>query len=177
MQFQTVWQFGSNNPDNANHLATIQQWWVNLKGQEIRWQQRLLTPNGVASELNWEPQRFDETFVMTQPELRGITLYWHKFGDSQERNTTAAKLELDRIHQQLYVYPQSQSDVVIRVELPRPTVQTLRLDSPQWQFHRASNGAHVLIVQDLSQHLEIQIKLNAENLAQLQQQLAIAPNA
>jgi hypothetical protein len=71
-----VWQDGSNNPDNATHLDTIRQWWASLQDQEIHWQQRLLPTDGDLSGLDWQPQRFDETFGINNPEIRGITVYF-----------------------------------------------------------------------------------------------------
>jgi len=73
MQIQT-WQQGSNNPENPQNLAAIRQWWQGLNGKEITWKQRLLSPSSEASTLNWEKVRFDEEFVLIDPQIRGITL-------------------------------------------------------------------------------------------------------
>lgn len=61
----TLWQSSNNHPDNATHLDIIRQWWASLQGQEIHWQQRLIPADGdYLSGLDWQPQRFDETFTI-----------------------------------------------------------------------------------------------------------------
>ncbi|GAB4381917.1 MAG: hypothetical protein Kow00121_41370 [Elainellaceae cyanobacterium] len=170
MQVKTVWQQGSPNPDNADNFAMIRQWWANLAGKEITWRQRLIPPSGDVSDQNWEPQRFDETFAIASPDIRGITLYWRKPGSADERNATPHKLELDHLKQQLYIYPQSQREVVIRVGLPQIVYQQVKLDNPQWAVSQSGDRS-LLIARDESQKLEIQLSLSPENLAQLKQQL------
>lgn len=170
MQVKTVWQQDSSNPDNAKNFATISQWWMGLNGKEITWRQRLLPPSGNASELNWEPQRFDEVFLVSSPEVRGITLYWRKPDAKDERNTTPHKLELDHLQQQLYIYPQSQREVVIRVGLPQAVYQLIKIANPQWAM-ASSGDQRVLILRDESQKLEIQVSLHPDSLVQLKQQL------
>jgi hypothetical protein len=98
MQQKIIWQQGSNNPENGNNFATIQQWWTTLHDQKIMWRQRLIPqiPEDV-STLDWEPQRFDEVFKIQMPQIRGITLYWRKPDTNQERSTTPRKLELDKL--------------------------------------------------------------------------------
>ncbi|KGF73255.1 hypothetical protein DO97_00895 [Neosynechococcus sphagnicola sy1] len=162
MQLKTTWQLGSSNPENAENLATIQKWWASLNGQEIYWQQRLLSATIPVPELNWEHQRFDETFLVTQPEIRGITLYWRKPQGTQERNTTPSKLALDTVQQQLYIYPQSQSEVVIRVQLPQVRYQTITLDNPQWE-HQQTDTTQSLILRDTAQKLIVAVNFSPEN--------------
>jgi hypothetical protein len=166
-----VWQLGSSNPENAGNFSTISQWWAGLNGKEVHWRQRLLSPTGSASELDWEPQRFDEAFVIATPEIRGITLYYQKPGAQSERNTTPQKLELDTVRQQLYVFPQSQKEVAIRVGLPQVTYQKVKLVNPQAEIEAIAAGT-VLTFRDESQLLEVQVQLSPEALAQLKQQLA-----
>jgi hypothetical protein len=168
MQVKTVWQFGSSNPENANALAAIRQWWTQLQGKEVLWQQRMLSVTTEASELNWEPQRFDEKFVLTQPDLRGITLYWQKPDAPQEKSTTPHKLELDNLRQQLYIFPQSQKELVMRVGLPEVVYQKIALQASQWQYDAATQ---TLILRDDLQKVEIKIQINSESLAELKQQL------
>ena len=103
---KTVWQSGSNNPENADSLDNISQWWRNLNGKEISWVERLIPQIGGLSEIHWHPQRFDETFVIINPEIREDTLYWYKRGSPVQRHNTVQKLELDNLLQQLYIYPQ-----------------------------------------------------------------------
>lgn len=170
MELRTVWQYGSNNPENSNRFATISQWWHNLNGKEILWQQRLITPTAEASNLNWEPQRFDEKFLVVNPALRGITLYWQKPDSPQERSTTAHKLELDHLHQQLYIFPQSQKEVVIRVELPQVAYQTVVMQNPQWQV--APKGSdYLLTLRDDRQQVIVQATFDAAQISQFKQQL------
>jgi hypothetical protein len=170
MQMKTGWQQGSNNSDNATNFASISQWWAGLNGKEITWRQRLIPASGNVDDLDWEPQRFDETFLATTPEIRGITLYWRKPDSKDERSTTPVKLELDNLRQHLYIFPQSQKEVVIRVGLPQVVYQQVKISNPQFALSKTENQS-VLVVRDESQRLELQISLSSENLAQLRQQL------
>jgi hypothetical protein len=167
---KAIWQQESADPNNVNHFAEISQWWTSLGGQEITWRQRLIPETGAASDLNWEPQRFDETFVVTQPQVRGITLYWQKPDAKEERNTTPYKLELDPLQQALYIYPQSQRGVVIRVALPQVVYQQVKIPQPELMVLR-SGAQTTLLVRDEAQRLEIQVSLNPEKLAELNQKL------
>jgi hypothetical protein len=124
MQPKLLWQPNSDNPDNGANFATIQQWWASLNDQKIAWRQRLIPESGNISELDWEPQRFDEVFKLQTPQIRGITLYWNKPDSDRERSTTPRKLEFDSHTQQLYIYPQSQKELVIRVGVPEIVYRT-----------------------------------------------------
>ncbi len=171
MQLKLLWQYGSSDPDNGNTFATISQWITNLNGKDITWRQRLVSPAIPAAELDWELQRFDEQYVVIQPEMRGITLYWRKPDNNQERSLTVQKLELDTLRQQLYLYPQAQPDVVIRIGLPQVVYQKLSLKNPDWQLVTAGTS-YALIAKDAAQQVEVQILMTAENLQVLQQQLS-----
>ncbi|MBF2000698.1 MAG: hypothetical protein IGS38_08265 [Synechococcales cyanobacterium M58_A2018_015] len=170
MQGRTVWQQGSSDPTMADTFATLSQWWASLNGKEITWQQRILPETGTAADLNWEPQRFDETFSIGSPEVRGITLYWRKPDSPDERSITVHKLELDPFQQHLYVYPQSQRNVVIRVGLPQVVYQQVKLTDPQFALTE-TGGQSMLTIRDEKQRLELQISLSPETLGQLRQQL------
>ena len=170
MQLKTVWQSGSSDPENSNAFTTISQWWSNLNGKEVVWRQRLLNPVGDASDLNWDTQRFDEKLLLKNPQVRGITLFWQKPDSDQERNTTVSKLELDQVHQQLYIFPQSQKEVVFRVELPEFNYQRIAIQNPQWQA-TTDGSSQILTLRDSQQKLEIQITLDAAHLSQLKQLL------
>jgi hypothetical protein len=170
MKVKTVWTLGSNDPENTTHFAEISQWWTNLKEQKITWRQRLLDQTQDVSDLNWDSQRFDEVFTVMHPEVRGITLYWQKPDSPQERNITAEKLELDSLRQQLYIFPQSQKKLVIRVELPEVTYQTIKLEEPLWHYSDSGEST-VLRIRDEKQQLEVQVNLSPESLNQLKQQL------
>jgi hypothetical protein len=168
MQLKIVWESGSNDPENADNLDRIGEWWANLNGKEITWVERLIPQIGGTSEIHWHPQRFDETFVIVNPELRSDTLYWYKSDSPLERNTTVQKLELDNLQQQLYVYPELESEVVIRIGIPAVKYQTLELNNPEIAL--AENN--ILLLWDADQELEIKIALSNENLAKLKQLLA-----
>lgn len=164
-----VWQIGSSNPDNTNNLALIRQWWTGLNGKEVTWRQRQLSPTVEVGGLNWDAQRFDEVFVLTTPELRGITLYWRKpDAPDQERSTTPHKLEFDQLRQQLYVFPQSQKELVIRVGVPEIVYQQVEVNHPQIQY---DSPRRILTVRDEAQVLEVKINLTPEQVNQLKQQL------
>ena len=170
MQSKTVWLYNSNNLENTSNFAAINQWWSNLDGKDIIWRQRLIPSTGDPSQLDWETQRFDERFVIFNPQIRGITLYWKKADSPQERSTTPHQLELDPIRQCIYIYPQSQKEVVIRVELAGVIAQTIEMNNPQLQV--SSTGENrVLTLIDLQQKLQVQVTLTPENIDRLKQQL------
>ncbi|MGK7919427.1 MAG: hypothetical protein AB4080_05400 [Trichodesmium sp.] len=166
MQLQTIWQLGSNNPENPDNLDTIRQWWAAINGQEITWRQRLIPDSGDISELDWEPQRFDEIFVINQTEIRGITLYWQKPNSPTESNTTVQKLALHHTRQELYIFPKSQQQLVIRVALPKVKYQRIELNNPEIFIEN-----NILLFQDAKHLLEVKIKLTPEQLNQLKEQL------
>ena len=165
---KTVWQPGSNNPENADSLDNISQWWGNLNGKEISWVERLIPQIGGLSEIHWHPQRFDETFVIVNPEIREDTLYWYKRGSPVQRNNTVQKLELDNLLQQLYIYPQLESEMVICVGFPEVKYQTLELNNPEI----ALGGDNILLLWEADRELEIKISLSDENFAKLKELLA-----
>jgi hypothetical protein len=170
MQLNIIWQQNSDNPDNSSNFATIQQWWASLNDQKIAWRQRLIPETGHVSDLDWEPQRFDEVFKLQTPQIRGITLYWRKPDSQQERSTTPRKLELDFHRQQLYIYPQSQQELVIRVGVPEIVYQKVEITNPQWQGTRAGNN-YVLTLRDNQKQLEVKLTLTPDNLEKLKEQL------
>lgn len=164
-----IWEQGSNNLENADNFAIIKQWFTNLNSKEITWKQRLLPPTGDVREIEWEAQRFDEKFIIFNSDIRGITLYWQKPDSPQERSTTPSKLELDNLKQQLYIYPQSQKDVVIRLALPEIVYQKFQMINPQLEVSKMGENA-VMILQDEKQQLEIKVALTPEKINQLKQQ-------
>jgi hypothetical protein len=171
MQLKIVWQSDSNNPENADNLDNISQWWTNLNGKEISWVERLIPQIGGQSEIHWQPQRFDETFVIVNPEIRDDTLIWHKSDSPVERNTTVYKLELDNLQQQLYVYPQLESEVVIRIGIPEVKYQTLDLNNPEI----ALGEDNILLLWDADLELEVKIALSNENMVKLKELLVDSP--
>lgn len=170
MQAGTIWQQNSDNPENGNNFAIIQQWWTNLNEQKIAWRQRLISETNNVQELDWEPQRFDEVFKLQSPQIRGITLYWRKSDEERERSTTPYKLELDTQRQQLYIYPQSQKELVIRVGIPEIVYQKIALTNPQW-YSASAGENYIFILRDKQQQVEVQLILSPDNLAQLKEQL------
>jgi hypothetical protein len=171
MQLNATWQQNSSNPENVNNLATISQWWASLNGKEITWRQRIVPQSGDVNKLDWEPQRFDERFLISNPQIRGITLYWRKPDSSQERSTTPHKLELDTLRQNIYIYPQSQKEVVIRVGLPEIIYQTIEIDNPQLQLTSIGEN-YLLTLGDAQQELQVKVTLSPENLNQMKQLLS-----
>jgi hypothetical protein len=170
MQATTIWQQGSDSPENGQNFAIIQQWWANLNDQKIAWRQRIIPETGDISELDWEPQRFDEVFKLQAPQIRGITLYWRKPDSQQERSTTPRQLQLDPHSQQLYIYPQSQKELVIRVGIPEIVYQKIEIKNPQWQGSRAGEN-YILTLRDNQKQLEVKLTLTPDNLNQLKEQL------
>ena len=167
-----TWEQGSTNPDNATNFATIGQWWAAMEKKEIAWKQRLLNSSSPAKDLDWEPARFDEKFTLYTPQIRGITLYWRREAkaDAPEKNTTATKLELDPLQQQLYIYPQSQKDLVIRVGIPEIIYQQFTLINPQ--IAAAGTGEqHTLLLRDPKQQIEIKVSLDGANFQALRAKL------
>ncbi|MEL7035106.1 MAG: hypothetical protein AAFO04_05740 [Cyanobacteria bacterium J06592_8] len=162
-----TWQYGSSDPENATHLETIRQWWATLEGQEINWQQRIIPENGDLNAIDWESQKFDEVFMIVNPQLRGVTLYWNKLGNDQERNITASKFELDPLRQQLYIYSQSQKNIIIRVEFPKVKYQILELKDPEIAVGKTG----MILLRDPQQLVEIKVTLSPEKLEQLKAKL------
>lgn len=165
-----IWEQGSNNPENADNFAIIKQWFANLNSKEITWKQRLIPPDGDVRKIEWEAQRFDESFIIFNSDIRGITLYWQKPDSPQERNTTPSKLELDSLKQRLYIYPQSQKDVVIRLALPEIFYQKFQTINPQIEVSRLGEN-YVLILRDEKEQIEMKVALTPEKVSQLKQQL------
>ncbi|WP_017662549.1 hypothetical protein [Baaleninema simplex] len=171
MESQLVWQYGSNSPNNSDNLETIRRWWGKLAGKEILWQQRLLPDGGNSDDLDWEPQRFDDRFAMTDPELKGITIYWRKPEETDTHNITARQFELDESRQQLYIYPKSQPKVVLRVAVPTIVYESLEV-KPSALNCVAGDGKALLVLRDESQRLEVTVKLDGTLLDKLKSQLS-----
>jgi hypothetical protein len=163
MQLKITWQSDSNSPENTANLDTIAQWWKNLNGKEIVWVERLIPQIGGLSEIHWQPQRFDETFTIVNPKIWERTLYWCKPDSPVERNTAVQKLELDNLQQQLYVYPQLESELVIRIGIPGFKYQTLELKNPEISLIEDN----ILLLWDGEQEVEVKIALSSENIAKI----------
>lgn len=174
MNHNLVWQQNSTQPDNQDNLQAIAQWWSSLAGKEVVWQQRLIASGGNLQDLDWQPQKFDEKFAIEAPQLRGITIYWRN-NNTDERNITPSKLELNLTKQQLYVFPQSQSQVVISVRLPETSYQKLNLSNPQIAA-TIKDGNGIILLRDDTEKLEIKVTLDNARVNQLLDRLKIINN-
>jgi len=166
MQGKIVWQYGSSNPENGDNLQIVRQWWERFANQKVSWQQRLIPDSGDLGAIDWEAQRFDEEFVLTSPSLRGITLYWRKPDSPEERNTTADRLELDTKRQQLYIFPQSQKQLVVRVGVPELKYDKVLLKNPEVVVE---SGA--IAFRDNRQLVEVKVSLSEEGFEELKKKL------
>jgi hypothetical protein len=172
-----TWKSGDSNPDlnpdNEANLAQIANWWSTLLGQRIVWKQRPIPTSGNTSDISWEAaEQFDETFLLQNPELKGITLYWGKPDAAEVRNLTPKCLELDLYNQHLYIDPASGKNYQIRVSLPQIVYQNLSLNNPQITSMTKPNGEVVLLLRDQGQRLEIKVDLNQDNVNLLRQKLS-----
>lgn len=175
MQGKIIWQQGSNKSDNPTNFAYISQWWSSLANKDVTFAQRMIPQTGEVDQINWEAQRFDEVFEIQNPEIRGITLYWRKPNSTQERNTTAYQLVLDTRHQQLYIFPQSQKQLVIRVALPQIIYETIEIANPQIEYNLAGEN-HILTLRNQSQKIEVKVTMSGDNVNQLKSALQLLNN-
>ncbi|GFE69245.1 hypothetical protein [Chroococcus sp. FPU101] len=158
-----IWQQDRTPAENAVPLTQIEQWWQDLNLKQVSWQQRLIPENG---EINWEAQRFDENMTLEMPQIRGITLYWHKFTFEDERSITPQKLILDPVAETLEIYPQSQSNLVIRISKLGVIYQKFELTDPLI-VGKTTDKQTILLLRDKQQQLEIKIHLSSNSLKQL----------
>ena len=174
MSNDLIWQLNSSDPDNGDRFKAIADWWSELEGKEVVWQQRLLSLEGNLSELDWQLQKFDEKFILDAPQVRGITLYWRNKG-IDERNISPNRLILNSTKQKLYIFPQSQSQVVISVSLPITKYQKLDLLNPQVAA-TIKNGRGIILLRDATEKLEIKVTLNSSQITQLLERLKTTDN-
>ncbi|MDJ0728159.1 MAG: hypothetical protein QNJ38_23935 [Prochloraceae cyanobacterium] len=170
-----IWQAYSNNPNNADNLAKIGQWWQDLNDKEVIFAHRPIPANGNLGDIDWNHQKFDEKFVICKAQIRGITLYWQKSAEKSadrntERNLTPRRLELDRESQQLDIYPQSQDRLVVRVSTPEIAYQSVELENPLIVGTSVENKC-ILLLRDRIAKVQVKVTLNAESLAQLLENL------
>lgn len=161
-----IWQQNSTDLSNVDHLQAIAQWWSNLAGKEIAWQQRLLSFDQNLDQIDWQPQKFDERFVLHDSEIRGITIFWRNQTNGEERNITPSQMLFNLTLQQLLVFPQSQSQVVIKIKLPGVIYQKLDLIDPQIAA-TVKNDQGVILLRDEAERLEIKVTLSKAKLNQL----------
>ena len=161
-----IWQQNSNDINNADNLKAIAGWWSSLAGKEVVWQQRLISGSQDLQDIDWQPQKFDEKLILQTPQLKGITLYWRSDKVKDERNITPNKLQLNTAQQRLYIFPQSQSQVVISISLPEIVYQKLDLSDPQIAA-TVKNNQGVVLLRDEGQKLEIKLTLSQGKINQL----------
>lgn len=159
------WQFGSDDPHNADALIQVQQWWSQLNGKSVTWQQRI-SQGTDPTLLNWETQRFDEQLTIAQPALKGITIFWSKANDTRLRDMTASRFVLDHTEQALYITPKSQPDVVVRVCVPQPKYESIALSASV-----VTVVGQTLVIRDRGQMLEVRASLSPTQIAQLKADL------
>ena len=174
MSNNIIWQKHSNNPNNQESFEEIAQWWSQLAGTEITWQQRLVPPSSEVEDLDWQPQKFDEKFILETPQVKGITLYWRNKG-IEERNIAPSKLQLNLAKQKLYIFPQSQSQVVISVSIPVAVYQKLSLSNPQLAA-TIKGDRGIILLRDETEKLEVKVTLSQAQITQLLDKLKIADN-
>ena len=154
-----TWLQGGSDPNNGTNFETIRQWWAKLSGKEVVMAQRLIPDNGKMSQIDWERQKFDDQLVMFKSEIRGITLYWQKSSSEDERSFTPYKLELDTVQDKLYLYPQSQRQVVIRVGTPDVHYTTVSLNDPELLLSGAEGEEQALLMRDRARQIAVQLAL------------------
>jgi len=137
-----LWQSANPHPDNLDNFQIISQWWQDLNLKEVFWQQRLIPDTGSL-----------------------VTLYWHKSTFADERSMTPKQLILDREQEQLYIYPQSQPNLVIRVTKPHLVYQKFELKNPLLVGKKAESE-YILLIRDKEQQIEVKINLSPENYRQ-----------
>ena len=165
-----IWQQNTVDPDSADKLSAIANWWSELNNQEVLWQQRLIPDSGDFAEIDWQSQKFDEKLILQAPQFRGITFYWHSNKIPDQRDITPSKLQFDPAQQQLYIVPQSQSQIVIKISLPGIVYQKLNMNNPQIAATTKDGGA-IILLRDETEKLEVTIALDAEKLSLLRDRL------
>jgi hypothetical protein len=161
-----LWEAQSQASENAKNLSIIANWWKSLDKKSVLWKQRIIPEKG---EIDWDPQKFDDTFVCVEPDVRGITLYWKKEEEEAEKNITPAKLEFNPTQQHVFVYPETQKDVVISVEIPGVVRETLQMKNPAWFSERMTDEAgdvsgYRLVIHDTTNLVEVQIDMDEGSL-------------
>ena len=168
-----VWQAQLQTAENGQNFNIIADWWKSLDTKSVLWKQRIIPESG---EIDWEPQRFDTTFVCSEPDVRGITLYWKKEAEDQEKNITPVKMEFDSTRQQIYVYPENQENLVISVEVPDAVRETVRMKNPGWFSEQVCDDAgnvtgYRLRIHDATNLVEVRVEMDESSLNYLKSAL------
>lgn len=171
MNKKITWQTKTENPDNLTNLQLISQWWTNLGSKPVKLAQRLIPDSGNLDDINWETQRFDEEFTLDSPQLRGITLYGKKQGEEKEFGYTPHKIELDADFQQLDIYLQSQSNLIIRFTTNTIQYPTISLSEVEIVSNPSAKN-HVILLRNHEQKIDVTFSLNPNQQLYLLSQLA-----
>ena len=171
MKNTIIWRQHSDNPDNLSNFNTICQWWSNLENQEVNLAQRLIPDNGNLDEIDWQTQQFDEKFIITAPQVRGITLYGKKQNQEQQFNFTASELELNLDENELYIYLQSRNNVLIKVWQTQVKYETISLTNFQLASQQVGKDC-VILLRDKEQKVEVSFSLKTDQQLYLLSQLA-----
>lgn len=166
MNMIALWQAGVQSPENAKNLGMIAEWWKSLGTKNVQWKQRMIPPTG---QIDWNPQKFDESLVFTETDLRGITLFYRKKDGKEMGAMTPAKLEFDFVHQWLNIYPETQPTLVIRIEAPDIEWKSLPMTNPEWIGNANTDAAgniigYQLLIRDAVSQIEVQIEMDANSL-------------
>ncbi len=161
-----LWEQGSQAPENSDNFYTIAEWWKSLSAKSITWKQRMISED---REVDWSPQKFDETFEPAEVDVKGITLYWKKTSAQDMSNITPAKLEFNPRKQRVWIYPENQKEVLISVEVPGAVSETMKMTNPAWFTETLMDDAgnvtgYKLIVLDEADQTEVQIDMDQTNL-------------
>jgi hypothetical protein len=161
-----LWQFGSQDPENAKNFSMIAEWWTSLNAKSVLWKQRLIKESG---EIDWSPQKFDETVVLAEADVRGITLYWKKSESEDLGDITPQKMEFHPVVQRLYLYPETQKNLVISVEIPGAIRNSVKIKNPAWLSEKLLDEADTvigyrIIILDDTKQTEVQIEMDEGNL-------------
>ena len=161
-----TWQAGSQTAENLKNFSIISEWWKSINKKSVLWKQRLLPETG---DIDWKPKRFDDTFVLAEADVRGISFYWKKTGSEDLSNITPAKLEFNPALQRLYLYPETQKTLIISVEIPGTARETIKMKNPSWFSEKISTDTenipgYRLIIFDSANQIEVQIKMDEGSL-------------
>lgn len=158
MNNKIIWLANSPNPDNTENFNQIRQWWESLADQKILFSQRLLPENENTEILDWTPQKFDNEFKLLSPRVGGITLYWQQPNTDTEHSITVRKLELNSTTSELFIYSQSQQDIVIRVTPAQEKYDTVEINFPQIAATQIGENYFILL-RDTEKKVEVKLKL------------------
>ncbi len=172
MYMAIVWESGSTQPENAENFKVIAEWWKSLASQKIAWKQRLIGANG---QVDWTPQKFDDTFAFVETAVRGITFFWKKEGGAGD--ITPSKLEFTPLFQRILLYSESRKDLVICVEVPFKMENTLKMTNPSWfadtiKTEKGDVTGYQLVIRDQETQTELTVTMDQGSLHYLKHALA-----